>query len=94
MTTKKKNAKRTKGKPRPAIIDQLQASIENDLLLKADEEAHPEGRWSRPRKSRISLRLDAEVLDWLQSKGPGYQTRINRVLRTLMVMDKKQTGKG
>ncbi len=37
-----------------------------------------------PRKEAISLRLDAEVLDWFRSRGPGYQTRINAVLRAYM----------
>jgi uncharacterized protein (DUF4415 family) len=34
-----------------------------------------------PPKSAISLRLDADVLDWFKAQGPGYQTRINAVLR-------------
>jgi uncharacterized protein (DUF4415 family) len=37
-----------------------------------------------PRKEAISLRLDAEVLDWFKARGPGYQTRINAVLRAYM----------
>lgn len=32
-------------------------------------------------KERITLRLDAEVLDWFRAEGRGYQTRINAVLR-------------
>lgn len=36
---------------------------------------------SAPRKAAISLRLDAEVLDWFKAQGPGYQTRINAILR-------------
>lgn len=34
-----------------------------------------------PRKAAISLRLDADVLEWFRTQGPGYQTRINAVLR-------------
>ena len=34
-----------------------------------------------PLKASISLRLDADVLEWLKSQGPGYQTRINAILR-------------
>jgi len=34
-----------------------------------------------PRKAAISLRLDADVLEWFKAQGPGYQTRINAVLR-------------
>ena len=34
-----------------------------------------------PSKSLVSLRLDQDVLAWFKSKGTGYQTRINAVLR-------------
>ena len=34
-----------------------------------------------PPKTAISLRLDADVLAWLKAEGPGYQTRINAILR-------------
>lgn len=36
------------------------------------------------RKAAISLRLDPEVLDWFRTQGPGYQTRMNAVLRAYM----------
>jgi uncharacterized protein (DUF4415 family) len=29
----------------------------------------------------ISIRLDDQVVDWFKRQGPGYQTRINAVLR-------------
>ena len=32
-------------------------------------------------KTSISLRVDSEVLEWFKAQGPGYQTRINAVLR-------------
>ena len=34
-----------------------------------------------PPKTSISLRVDQEVLDWFKLQGPGYQTRMNAVLR-------------
>jgi uncharacterized protein (DUF4415 family) len=34
-----------------------------------------------PTKSSISLRVDADVLDWFKGHGDGYQTRMNAVLR-------------
>ncbi|MEK7815440.1 MAG: BrnA antitoxin family protein [Pseudomonadota bacterium] len=34
-----------------------------------------------PSKASISLRVDADVLEWFKAQGPGYQTRINAVLR-------------
>ena len=32
-------------------------------------------------KSAIALRVDADVLEWFRAQGPGYQTRMNAVLR-------------
>ena len=32
-------------------------------------------------KASISLRLDADVLEWFKAQGRGYQTRMNAVLR-------------
>jgi len=32
-------------------------------------------------KKLISLRLDNDVIDWFRAQGPGYQTRINAVLK-------------
>jgi uncharacterized protein (DUF4415 family) len=34
-----------------------------------------------PPKTSIALRVDSDVLEWFKSKGPGYQTRMNAVLR-------------
>lgn len=42
------------------------------------------GKFYRPLKAPVSLRLDADVLDWLKSKGAGYQSRINVMLRERM----------
>jgi uncharacterized protein (DUF4415 family) len=33
------------------------------------------------RKAQITLRIDADVLDWFRAKGAGYQSRMNAVLR-------------
>ena len=92
MTAKPKKAKRRKARPRSVRIGDLRASVEDDLLLLADQETRAESRWNRPRKRRISLRMDIEVVDWFKSKGPGYQTRMNRILRRVMLEGKKQMG--
>lgn len=34
-----------------------------------------------PPKTSIALRIDADVLEWFKAQGPGYQTRMNAVLR-------------
>ena len=35
----------------------------------------------RPETTRVTLRLDADMVRWFRKLGPGYQERINRVLR-------------
>jgi len=35
-------------------------------------------------KEQITLRIDADVLSWFRSRGPGYQTQINLLLRAYM----------
>lgn len=35
-------------------------------------------------KQLLSLRLDADIIAWFRAQGPGYQTRMNAVLRTYM----------
>jgi uncharacterized protein (DUF4415 family) len=37
-----------------------------------------------PSKQQLTIRLDADVLNWLKANGRGYQTRINRILRAAM----------
>lgn len=39
------------------------------------------GRFYRPVKKQITLRLDADVLAWFRARGSRYQTRINEALR-------------
>jgi uncharacterized protein (DUF4415 family) len=42
------------------------------------------GKFYRPKKSTVTIRLDADVLAWIKASGGGYQTRINAYLRQLM----------
>ncbi len=41
------------------------------------------------KKKPITLRLDADVLEWFKSMGKGYQTRINAILRTFYESHKR-----
>ncbi len=52
-------------------LEVRQGWLENAMLL----------RPSRG-KRQITVRLDADVIDWFKSQGKGYQTRMNAVLRT------------
>jgi uncharacterized protein (DUF4415 family) len=42
------------------------------------------GRFYRPIKQLVSLRVDADVLAWYRSRGKGYQTHMNQALRRAM----------
>jgi uncharacterized protein (DUF4415 family) len=42
------------------------------------------GRFYRPIKKLVSLRVDADVLEWYRSRGKKYQTYMNEVLRREM----------
>jgi len=46
------------------------------------------GKFFRPIKKPLTIRLDADVLDWLKGQGKGYQTRINALLRSSMERDR------
>lgn len=39
----------------------------------------------RPVKKPVTMRLDADVIEWLKQQGPGYQTKANRILRMQML---------
>jgi uncharacterized protein (DUF4415 family) len=40
-------------------------------------------------KRQLTVRVDADVLAWLKSKGAGYHGRLNRILRSAMLRDSK-----
>jgi uncharacterized protein (DUF4415 family) len=43
-----------------------------------------------PKKKAISIRMDDDVLDFFKKQGPGYQRRINAVLRSYMQARRKK----
>jgi uncharacterized protein (DUF4415 family) len=43
----------------------------------------------RPLKTSTTVRIDGDVIAWLKSYGKGYQTRINAILRSAMLDDKR-----
>ena len=51
----------------------------------------PDGDWlrqaklvKRQPKKTVTLRIDPDILSWFRKRGPGYQTRINAVLRAFV----------
>jgi uncharacterized protein (DUF4415 family) len=39
----------------------------------------------RPVKRQVTLRIDADILEWLRQQGKGYQSRLNSLLRSAMI---------
>ena len=72
----------------PELKAQLEALNGNPNTVDVPEA--PEENWRRARrfykvrKEPISIRLDADVLDWLRTKHERYQVEINRILREKM----------
>ena len=61
-----------------AEIDHSEIPPLDKSFFKRATEAWP------PAKRQLTIRLDADVLNWLRANGRGYQTRINRILRAAM----------
>lgn len=43
------------------------------------------GKFYRPKKRPVTMRLDSDVIDWLKAYGRGYQTKANMLLRYAML---------
>jgi uncharacterized protein (DUF4415 family) len=55
-----------------------------DIPQSGDWDKAVVGKFYRPIKKSLTIRLDADVLAWLKGQGKGYQTRINGLLRHAM----------
>ena len=42
------------------------------------------GKFYRPPKKSVTMRLDSDILEWLKGYGKDYQTRVNLLLRSAM----------
>lgn len=69
--------------------DRIDTSDIPELPLRAWKDA-VRGRFYRPVKQAVSLRLDADVVAWLKKRGKGYQTRANHLLRQQMLADMRK----
>lgn len=78
---------------KPSKTDWVRLRDKDDASIQVASE-HPEAQLKHivrgmvrrglkplPPKASISLRIDQDVLEWFKAQGPGYQTRINTVLR-------------
>ena len=87
-------AKRTRQIPSRIGTDfgRLNAMTEEEIMRTSPPELAnlPDDFWDGavlvypPGKEPISLRVDEDVLAWFRKNGPGYQSRMNAVLRKFM----------
>ena len=49
------------------------------------------GKFYRPLKTAVSVRIDNDVLDWLRSQGEGYLSRMNQILRERMLAERAKS---
>lgn len=66
----------------------------SDIPPVADWSNAERGKFYRPVKQQLTLRLDADVVHWFkaQAKGGGYQTRINQALRDYVEARSRKAG--
>jgi uncharacterized protein (DUF4415 family) len=81
-------------------LKRLDAMKDEDIDLSDIPEVTPEmfargilRRGLKPvvRKKQLTLRVDGDVVEWYQRQGPGYQTRINSLLRAYMEEHRRKT---
>ena len=75
-------------------LREIEAIKDEDIdysdIPEADESFWRRAELQMPQQKKgVYVRLDTDVLDWLKSKGKGYQTRMNAMLRALMESDRR-----
>jgi len=92
----------TKGKPMKKLTKEQNRDIKA-IAAKKDQDidfsdAPPVFDWSgaeigkfyRPKKKPVTMRLDSDVIAWLKADGRGYQTKANWLLRHAMTHFRKE----
>lgn len=65
-------------------LERLQTDLSVTWIDKSLPDDWTGMEWDAPvdrHKTRVTLRMDSDMLRWFRKLGPGYQGRINRVLR-------------
>ena len=80
-----KNLSRKQKKELRPLASKPDSEIDlTDILEIVDWTGAVVGKFYRPIKKSLTIRVDAGVVAWLRSQGKGYQTRINQLLRAAM----------
>lgn len=65
------------------IAQRSDEDIDTSDIPELTEEFFKNARWVGPheRKQQMTIRFDADIVDWFKAQGKGYQSRMNAVLR-------------
>lgn len=77
----------SKAQAHTQMMYELEA-LQTDLFINWLDRSMPD-KWKgmdlddpvEPHKTRVTIRIDSDMLAWFRKLGPGYQKRLNRVLR-------------
>ncbi|MDP9471799.1 MAG: BrnA antitoxin family protein [Chloroflexota bacterium] len=75
----------------------VDALTEEELEASIDHAEEGEFDWSTVQvgipspKQQLTVRFDADVVEWFKAQGAGYQTRMNAVLRSFVEAQNKRT---
>ena len=77
-----------------AMLERLAALPDSDIDLSDQPEIldwsnAERGKFYRPVKQSVTMRVDADVLEWFKSNNAKYQSRINEVLREFVQQERK-----
>lgn len=89
--------------PEDTKSDWLRVDAMTEKELTKNAESDPETLWADEKfwqvaklvipaignKEKITIKIDADVLNWIKLQGHGYQSRINAILRGFMVAEKE-----
>ncbi len=77
-----------------ASLSRVRKTIDADVVRKSDAREWTPEMFARaiarkglkpvPKKTLLSLRIDADVIEWFRRQGAGYQSRMNALLRAYM----------
>ncbi len=80
-------------------IDQIAELSDADIDFSDIPEQNPEdwkhsirGIFYKPVKRQLTLRIDADVVDWFKRTQPKYQTAMNDALREYMIAQRRKSG--
>jgi uncharacterized protein (DUF4415 family) len=89
-TIRSSEAPAEKAKRRALLRERTDAEIRASIADDPDWKEFENVDWSKaevvvpPKKQAISIRLDQDLIEFFKAQGPGYQRRINAVLRSFM----------